>query len=112
MIEIDVRNYLSDVLDVDVFTETPDNPPLSFVRFEVTGGEIDNGVRSATLAIQSYAQTMQGASMLNELVIQAMENIADNVANVYESNLNSFYNFTDTTTKKYRYQCVYNLFYY
>ena len=31
--------------------------------------------------------------------------------NIFKSSLNSDYNFTDTSTKKYRYQAVYDIYY-
>jgi len=54
---------------------------------------------------------MYGAAALNELVKNAVDSLIelDEIASV---KLNTDYNFTDTTTKKYRYQAVYDIKHY
>ena len=66
---------------------------------------------SSTFAFQSYSNSMYGAAALNEVVKQAVDSLIeiDSIASV---KLNSDYNFTDTTTKKYRYQAVYDIKHY
>lgn len=54
---------------------------------------------------------MYDAARLNERVKAAMDSAAELDA-VSASRLNSDYNFTDTTTKRYRYQAVYDLVYF
>lgn len=82
MIEVIIKNYLAEKLSVPV-----------------------------VLAIQSYAPSMYEAARLNERVKAAMDSAAELDA-VSASRLNSDYNFTDTTTKRYRYQAVYDLVYF
>ena len=109
MIETIVLNYLSDVLDVPVYMEVPESG-TEFVVLEKTGSGRQDYVNSATFAIQSYAESMEDAAELNELVKEAMDNIIV-LPDIGGSRLNSDYNFTDTDTKRYRYQCVYVLYY-
>ena len=110
MIEITILNYLRQLLNVPVYMEEPKKPPESYVLIEKTAGSKKNHILSATLAIQSYAGTLYGAAKLNEEVKAAMEqSIA--ISNVSKAALNSDYNFTDTSTKRYRYQAVYNMTY-
>ena len=54
---------------------------------------------------------MYEAAALNEKVKAAMKRIIER-DEISRSTLNSDYNFTDVTTKKYRYQAVYDLKYY
>ena len=54
---------------------------------------------------------MYEAAVLNERVKKAMDDIAV-LSNVSKSELNSDYNFTDTTKKEYRYQAVYDITYF
>ena len=54
---------------------------------------------------------MEAAAELNEQVKAAMEDLAD-LDEVSACRLNSDYNFTDTTTKHYRYQAVFDLVFY
>ena len=49
---------------------------------------------------------------LNEKVKEAMDELPWELDSVTRSKLNSDYNFTDTATRKYRYQAVYDITYY
>lgn len=111
MIEIIIKNYLAEKLSVPVELEVPANSPKSFVLLEKTGSSREAHIDRAMLAIQPYAPSMYEAARLNERVKAAMDSAAELDA-VSASRLNSDYNFTDTTTKRYRYQAVYDLVYY
>jgi len=111
MIEEIIRNYLTGA-GVTAYMEIPEGggtPP--FVIIERTGGGEENHIRSATIAIQSYADTLYGAAQLNEQVKALMDDITL-LPQISACDLNSDYNFTDTTKKQYRYQAVYDLVYY
>ena len=110
MIETIVRDYLKEMLDVPVYLEIPDEAPEQYVPLEKTGSGKSNFILSATLAIQSRADSMYEAAALNEKVKEAMDGIITEDA-ISRSSLNSDYNFTDVITKKYRYQAVYDLKY-
>lgn len=111
-IEEIVRLYLNDVLDdVPVKLELPNNPPSKIVIIEKTSGGEENHIKSAMLAIQSYGDRMLDAITLNERVKDAMNMIVA-LNEVCKCKLNSDYNYTDTTTKKYRYQAVFDIYYY
>ena len=77
---------------------------------EKTGSSVSNYIYSATFAIQSYSTSMYKASELNEIVKEKMDDLIT-LPNISKSSLNSDYNFTDTQTKKYRYQAVYDIYY-
>ncbi|MEG2652220.1 MAG: hypothetical protein RSA17_01480 [Ruthenibacterium sp.] len=111
MIEKILLDYLSAALPVPVRMEIPEKPPPSFVILEKTGGGRKNGINTATIAIQSYAGTMLAAAGLNEAIKFAMDDVADLWA-ICKAELNSDYNFTDTASKRYRYQAVYDITHY
>ena len=111
MIELEILKYLGECLDVPVFVEEPEEQPGEYVLVEKTAGGKKNHICTATLAIQSYAESMVGAMELNEKVKTAMDN-AGILTVIGKSELNSDYNFTDTETNRYRYQAVYNLVHY
>lgn len=71
------------------------------------GGEF---VRRATFAIQSYAAALADAAELNETVKKVMSRFAAET-NISACRLNSDYEFTDTSKKRYRYQAVYEIYY-
>lgn len=110
MIEKIVLDYLNDKLSVPAFPETPEEKQERFILLEKTGGGSENFINSATIAIQSYAESLYEAAALNEEVKKAMSYIVT-LDSVSSSKLNSDYNYTDTKKKQYRYQAVYDLFY-
>lgn len=111
MIEKVLLDYLNDNLDVKVYTEVPKQLPKEFVIIEKTGSSRTNLIDSATFAIQSYSDSMYGAALLNEQVKEKMYGIVF-LNNISNCRLNGDYNYTDTRTKQYRYQAVFNLTYY
>lgn len=110
MIEEIVIQYLNKVLDVPVYAEMPEEEKERFVLVEKTGGSEENYIYSATIVLQSYAESMNAAAGLNEVVKKAMNEIIA-FEDISKSKLNSNYNYTDTTKKQYRYQAVYELFF-
>lgn len=111
MIEIIIQKYLQEHLDVPVHHMRPSNPPKKYVLFERTSGQKKNHLQTATVAFQSYGSSFFEALSLNENVKETVEKMVtlDSVAGVA---LNSDYNFTDTETKEYRYQAVFDINYY
>ena len=110
MIEKIVLDFLEQKLTVPVSMEVPDIGK-SYVVIEKTGGSKSNHVFSATMAVQSVAPSLIEAAELNEEVKLAMEQIEE-LEEVSSCSLNADYNFTDTTTKRYRYQAVFDLVHY
>lgn len=112
MIEVLVLNYLKDHLDVPVFAVMPDLSKVSggFVVIEKTFQQRKNHTNEVNIAIQSYGDSLYKAIELDQKVQAIMDdfNYLDNIAG---SRLTNDYNFTDTTTKKYRYQAIYKINY-
>lgn len=112
MIEVILLNFLKSNLDVPVFALMPDltkNP--KFVLIEKTFENNTNQLKECNIAIQSYADSLYNAILLDEHVQKSME-LFDAVDNIASVHLTNDYNFTDTTTKKYRYQAIYKIKYY
>ena len=115
MIEITVYDFLKENLLAPVYTEIKKNPPSKMVTIEKTGSSETNHIKTSTFAIQSYGKSLYEAAELNEVVKEVMMDGLDGLAGLDEIvsvGLNSDYNFTDTTTKKYRYQAVFNIVHY
>lgn len=111
MIEIIIKQYLDSHLSVPSFLEQNGEMPDSYILFEKTGSSKRNYLSSSTFAFQSYAESMYDAAKLNEELKEVVGNMIelDEISNVQ---LNSDYNFTDTTTKEYRYQAVFDINHY
>lgn len=112
MIEKIVLDYLSRKLTDPVYMETPAAVPQRYVLVEKTGSGVSDHIHSAVIAIQSISSvSLYDAASLNEEVKTAMDEIITLPA-ISRSELNSDYNFTNTKTKEYRYQAVYDLVYF
>ena len=85
--------------------------PDSFVLFEKTSGGKRNQLSSSTFAFQSYGKSMYEAAKLNEELKEAVEDmiVLNEISGI---KMNSDYSYTDTTTKEYRYQAVFDINHY
>lgn len=110
MIEEIIIRYLSKIFD-HVYMEVPEEPPEEYILVEKTGSYCQNFINNAVIAVQSYSSSLYKASLLNESVKKAMDDMVV-MDNISKSKLNSDYNFTDTSKKKYRYQAVYEICYF
>lgn len=110
MIEKIVLDYLSQ--SIPAYTEIPEVFPIEpFVLIEKLGGGGENHIYSSRLAVQSYGNSLFEAAVLNERVKELMENMVE-LDEICKVSLNSDYNFTDTATKRYRYQAVFDITHY
>jgi len=112
MIELIVKDHLEqNILNIPVVFEQPAQKPSQYILIEKTGSGRENYINMATLAIQSCASTLNDALLLNEQVKNTMFNLIIN-NKVSRCALDSDYNFTDDTTKTYRYQAVFDITYF
>lgn len=112
MIEKIIIDYLSENLTVPVFAEVPADDSGRFVVIEKTGSSRVNYLDSATIAVQSYADTLLDAAELNQITKGHMLALPEHSDEVSAVRLDTDYNFTDTETRKYRYQGVFIVTYY
>lgn len=116
MIELLLLEYLKSKLNVPVVMEKIND--TEYVLIEKTGSGRNNHLFDASFAIQSYSDSLYNAALLNEEVKKAM--LGDGVTTdgfieedaICSCELNSDYNYTDTTTKEYRYQATYDVVHY
>ena len=105
MIEKTILDYLDEHLTVPVYMEEPIDKPSSYVLIERTGSSESDLIETTTLALQSYGASLYDAATLN-MAVKARIKQAVELPSVSAVYINSDYNFTDTETKRYRYQCV------
>lgn len=113
IIEKTILDYLisSDIIGSDVYLETPDPMPSEYVLIEKTGSSESDHLCGAVIALQSITDgSLYRAAEINEAVKKAMQHITDSTP-ITSSELNTDYNYTNTTTKQYRYQAVFNIHY-
>lgn len=112
MIEKVLLDYLNNNLPgIRAYMERPKNAPAKYVLIEKTGSGKEDHICSATFAFKSYADTLFEAASLNETVKEIVENSIE-LDEITRVRLNSDYNYTDTTEKKYRYQAVFDIKHY
>lgn len=110
MIAKDLLDYLGEALSVGVYMESPEEL-TNYILLDQTGSSRNDHIITTTIAVQSYAPSLYEAMVLNESVKAAMEGFAQ-LANVTRVELDTDYNFTNTATKQYRWQAVYNITHY
>lgn len=110
MIETILLDYLNAALSVPAFAEMPELE-REYVLIERIGGDETDCIGHAAMAVQSCSTvSLLRAIQINAEVISAMEQMPGQ-AQVYSARLSNNYNFTNSKTKTYRYQAVYDIFY-
>ena len=112
MIETILLKYMSGRVDMPFYMEEPEDPPKEYGILEKTGGGGTNKINTAVFAVQSYGNSLEAAASRNLECKKAMLSAPDNLDSVSRVSLNSDYNYTDTETKRYRYQAVFNITYF
>lgn len=119
MIEKSIYDYLSAYFadeNIPVYLVLPESLPNpseagEFILIEKVGSSLENWLFDSTIAIQSYGSDLFSAASLSQRVIRAMLE-AVSIEEVTSIDLNSEYEFTDTETKRPRYQAVFDVSHY
>lgn len=108
MIEQIIIESLNGLDNAPAYAEVPASKPSRYFIVEKTGSATVNHIYTATIAVQSYSSvSMEDAMNMNELVKEEMADIDSPYLGAVK--LNADYNFTNTSTKEYRYQAVFNI---
>ena len=110
MIAKTLLDYLDNTLDVPVVMEAPEQT-TGYVLIDQTGSSRTNHIITTTFAIQSYGSSLYNAMLLNDEVKDAMVGFAE-LDEITRVELETDYNFTNTATKQYRWQAVYQITHY
>ena len=102
-IESVAATRLMDSIGIKADLEVPDPRPEEFISVEMTGGSGDRFVRTASLAVQSWAKTRKRAAEIARLVEEAVPDIADE-PNVFHAVANGTYRWPDPDSGHERYQ--------
>ena len=112
MIEIILKKFLEQQLGLPTKLENTAEIGSDYIVIDKTGSNYETSLYSATVAIQCYSSTLYKAAELNEKVKKVMLNELIKLDEINAVELNSDYNYTDTSMKQYRYQAVFDIFYY
>ena len=111
MVEKLIRDYLKLRLGMSVYLEEPETKESEYLIVMKTGSSRRNHIPSAMITVRSYAASLSRAIDLNEAVKNAMYDAIE-LSDIVKVQLNSDYNYTDTETKRYRYQAVFDVTHY
>lgn len=114
MIELILLNFLNSIenLGAPVYMETPKDPPTAYYLIDKTGSSLTNHIYHSTIAIQSYAPSLYEAATANETIKSLMLDGFLSVPQIAKVELNSDYDYSDTQSKRYRYQAVFDITHY
>lgn len=110
MIEKTVYDFLK-LNGLNVFEEIPKDKPATFYVLEKTGSDKRNHICESTFALQSYGLTMFNAAEMSETAKAIVERLISLSSITHVSGPRD-YNYTDPTTKQYRYQMVFTIKHY
>lgn len=111
IIEAVILKYLKANGINEVYCERPKDLPEEYVLIEKTGSGLSNHINRALVAIQSISQkSLLAAAKLNE-DIKSLMLVMPGTTEVFSVKLNSDYNYTNTQTKEYRYQAVFEIYF-
>ena len=113
MIEKTIIDYLGGVFpQIPVLAERPsEDIPEKYIVIDNTGTSETEHIKSSAVAVQSYGASLYEAAELNDDVMDAMRGFTT-LNEICSCRLNSAYNFSDTASKIYRYQAVFNITHY
>ena len=111
MIEEIVIAYLNANLTVHVGGEVPNRPPLRYVVVQKKGGERENHIYTALFQFDAYAESLVAAAALCKEVMAVVDEMTD-LDEVCSCEYGGDFNATDTASKRYRYQAMYNITHY
>lgn len=111
MIETTIIAYLNANLTVYVGGEIPDKPPLRYVVVQKKGGERVNRIDTALFQFDAYAESLAAAAALCKDVMAVVEDMTD-LDDICSCEYGGDFNATDTASKRYRYQAMYNITHY
>lgn len=94
---------LMDSTGIKAVLEVANPRPEEFISVEMTGGSGDMFMRTASLAVQSWAKTRERAAEIARLVEAAVPDIADET-NVFRAVADGTYRWPDPDSGHERYQ--------
>lgn len=110
-IEIEIRNYLAGQLDdIPVNVQKPDGPPDLYVLIEKVGSFRNHGLWTDSFAVQSCGKNILEVMNLNQEIKTVLPGIVE-LDDFFRCECETDYNFTNTETKEYRYQAVFEIVY-
>ena len=107
-----IAHLAANLTGCTVAAEVPEDYTDALIVVSRVGEQVDNHLRRTRLAVQCYGATMLDAAARCEDAVGALMTLPANDAGVTALRVETTYNWTDETTKRYRYQAVVHVSYY
>lgn len=111
MIEKTICDYLHRKVNIPAYPEKPEEPCERYILVERTEDSCKDFIYTSTINILVYDQSMYKAAEVDEIIKNAMSEIAE-LDEICCVRLASGGNNTDEEFKEYRYRAVYEVKYY
>lgn len=111
MIEVTLKEYLEDNLDVPVLMEYPKKPEKKFILLQLADGGQVNHIDAATFFVTVYAESLYATADLKEKVKSLLFD-AVCIPGITKATLGQEQADTDTANHVYQYNLTFNFYYY
>ena len=111
MIEVTLRNYLSDNMDIPVLMEHPQTSVKKYILLQLADASIVNHIDMATIFVNVYADSLYEAAELRDKVKELLLN-AIFITGIAKSSLGQDQAATDSANHLYQYSLTFNFYYY
>lgn len=111
MIEITILNYISERMSVPVHMEVPAKPTKRYVVLRKADSGRENHIITSIFVADCYAESLLEAAKLSAEMVAAMDSLPE-LDEICGVSLTGDYSLTDTSSKRYRYQVVYDITHY
>lgn len=111
MIEVALRDYLTDNIGVPVLMEHPKTSSKKFILLQLADGGQINHIDAATFFVNVYADSLYEAAELKEEVKTLLLD-ATSIPGITKSSLGQEQAATDSANHLYQYNLTFNFYYY
>ena len=111
MIEIAIREYLSEILNVPVYMEVPKSIPSEYALLQLIDSGRINQIDAATISIVAISNSLYGAAVLSNKIKDALLD-SISLRCVSHVDLGGEISGVDSANEKYQYELTFNFYYY
>lgn len=111
MIEVTLRDYLADNMDIPVVMEHPKSSVKKFILLQLADGGQLNHIDMATFFVTVYADSLYSAAETKEKVKDLLLN-AISIPGITKATLGQDQATTDSANHLYQYNLTFNFYYY
>lgn len=105
LIEKIIIDFINSESPVNAYLQIPSSPPEKYIIVDKIGSKEKNFIHESSLALQSYAPTLQECAELSEALMELSSRLVE-LDEIIKVEIVRNYNFTNPEKKQHRYQTV------